>query len=89
VLGSIPVLQAVVAVLFLISRLVRMDNPDHVAGAGPFTPEIIAIAIGGVAAWLGGELVDRLGIGVDGDANPDASSPLGRTPRLSARQIVR
>jgi uncharacterized membrane protein len=70
--------NAVVAVLFLISWLVRMDNVDHVAGAGPFVLEVIAIAIGGLAAWLGGELVDRLGIGVDEDANPDASSSLGR-----------
>jgi hypothetical protein len=45
--------------------------------------EVIAIIIGGVAAWMGGELVDRLGIGVDEDANPDASSSLGRQPRVS------
>jgi uncharacterized membrane protein len=78
--------NAVVAVLFLISWLVRMDNADHVAGAGPFILEVIAIAIGGVAAWLGGELVDRLGIGVDDDASPDASSSLGRAPRLSTNR---
>jgi hypothetical protein len=32
--------------------------------------------IGGVAAWSGGELVDRLGIGVDEDAHADAPSSL-------------
>lgn len=76
--------NAVVLVLFLVSWLVRMDNPDHVAGAGPFTLEVIAIAIGGAAAWMGGELVDRLGIGVDEHANPDAPSslrPAVGTPR--------
>src|SRR5690349_22912007 len=78
--------NAVVAVLFLISWLVRMNNVDHVAGAGPFVLGVIAIAIGGMAAWLGGELVDRLGIGVDDDANPDASSSLGRTAGSNTRR---
>jgi len=32
--------------------------------------------LGGVTGWLGGELVDRLGIGVDAGANPDAPSSL-------------
>jgi uncharacterized membrane protein len=67
-----------VLLLFLISWLVRMDNTDHVAGAGPFVAQIVALAIGGVAAWLGGELVDRLGVGVDEDAHVDASSSLAR-----------
>lgn len=79
--------NAVVAVLFLISWLVRMDNVDHKAGAGPFVLEVIAIALGGVAAWLGGELVDRLGIGVDDGANPDASSSLGRPPATLRRHV--
>jgi uncharacterized membrane protein len=75
--------NAVVAVLFLISWLVRMNNVDHVAGAGPFVLQVIALVVGGVAAWMGGELVDRLGIGVDDGANPDASSSIGRTPGLT------
>jgi uncharacterized membrane protein len=70
------VANAVVLLLFLVSWLLRMDNTDHVAGAGPFTLEIIALVIGGAAGWLGGELVDRLGIGVDEDAHPDAPSSL-------------
>lgn len=74
--------NAVVVVLFLISWLVRMNNVDHVAGAGPFILQVIAIAVGGVAGWMGGELVDRLGIGVDDGANPDASSSLGHMPGL-------
>jgi uncharacterized membrane protein len=73
--------NAVVAVLFLIVWLVRMDHTEHVAGGAMFTLEVIAIAISGVAAWLGGELVDRLGIGVDEHANPDASSSLGSRVR--------
>jgi uncharacterized membrane protein len=71
--------NTVVLLLFLVSWLLRMNNTDHVAGGGPFTLEVIAIAVSGMAAWMGGELVDRLGIGVDDDANPDAPSSLGRT----------
>jgi uncharacterized membrane protein len=69
--------NAVVLVLFLISWLVRIDNTDHVASAGPFVLEVVALVLGGTAAWLGGELVDRLGIGVDEHANPDAPSSIG------------
>lgn len=77
--------NAVVLVLFLISWLVRLDNTDHVAGVGPFVLEVVALALGGVAGWMGGELVDRLGIGVDEHANPDAPSSLrGRPARAAA-----
>jgi uncharacterized membrane protein len=75
--------NAVVVVLFLITWLLRMNNTDHVAGGGLFVLEVIAIGVGGVAAWLGGELVDRLGIGVDEDADPNAPSSLrGRATAL-------
>jgi hypothetical protein len=37
-----------------------------------FAGAILALFTG----WLGGELVDRLGVGVDEDANLDASSSL-------------
>jgi hypothetical protein len=37
-----------------------------------------------VAGWLGGELVNRLGVGIDDGANLDAQSSL-RGPATSAR----
>jgi len=70
--------NGVVLVLFLISWLVRMDNTDHRAGTGSVVIEVLAVALSGGAAWFGGELVDRLGIGVDEDAHPDAASSLAR-----------
>jgi len=45
-----------------------------------FAVEVVALAIGAVAGWLGGELVDRLGIGVDDGANADAPSSLSGRP---------
>ncbi|MEO3760667.1 DUF2231 domain-containing protein [Mycobacterium sp. B14F4] len=66
----------VVVVLFAISWLLRLN-------AGGWDPTVlalvcsfVAVAVAGVAAWLGGELVDRLGIGVDEGAHPDAPSSL-------------
>lgn len=70
------VANTAVLLLFLLAWLLRLDHVAHRPGAGPFTAEVIGLAISGVAAWLGGELVDRLGIGVDDDAHPDASNSL-------------
>jgi uncharacterized membrane protein len=72
-------LNALVLVLFAIAWLVRVDNTNHAPGAAAFTLEVIAVALGGAAAWFGGELVDRLGIGVHEDAHPDAPSSLAGT----------
>lgn len=69
-------LNSAVLLLFFISWLVRLDNVNHAPGGGAFTLEVIAVALGGVSAWLGGELVDRHGIGVHEGANPDAPSSL-------------
>jgi uncharacterized membrane protein len=38
--------------------------------------EIAAFVLLGITAWLGGELVDRLGVGVDATAHLDAPSSL-------------
>jgi uncharacterized membrane protein len=65
-----------VMLLFAISWLARMGTEQHVAGGGIFALQLVALAGGGVSAWLGGELVDRLGVGVDSDANLDAPARL-------------
>ena len=66
-----------VLLLFVLVWALRSNNQEHTLSAGLFVVEVLALAIAGVAAWLGGELVDRLGIGVDDDAHPDAPSSLG------------
>jgi uncharacterized membrane protein len=65
----------VVMVLFAVSWLLRFGadwEPTTVALACSF----VAVVIASVAAWLGGELVDRLAIGIDEGAHPDAPSSL-------------
>nr|WP_235533591.1 MULTISPECIES: DUF2231 domain-containing protein [unclassified Roseateles] len=69
--------NVVVLVLFAASAWLRHDNP-----AAPGWPAM-ALSFGGAAlslvtAWLGGELVDRLGVGVSDDAHLDAPSSLAQ-----------
>jgi uncharacterized membrane protein len=70
--------NAGVVLVFAIVWFVRLAGNDRAAGGGLFVLELVALAAAGVAAWLGGELVDRLGVGVSPDANLDAPSSLGR-----------
>jgi uncharacterized membrane protein len=68
------ILNAVVVLAFLISWIFRVDEPGHAANAALVVLELVAVGIATVSAWLGGELVERLAIGVDAGAHPDASS---------------
>lgn len=73
--------NVVVVVLFAVSWLLRRDDP--------LRPEALAIVLSagaaglaGITGWLGGELVDRLSVGVDEGAHLDAPSSLrGPVPR--------
>jgi uncharacterized membrane protein len=67
--------NVVVVVLFGLSWLMRSDAPaapETVALASSFAGGVLALGTG----WLGGELVDRLAIGVDDGAHPDAPSSI-------------
>jgi uncharacterized membrane protein len=76
--------NVIVVGLFLVDWLLRRETP-----AAPPTGSVAAGLIGlGLAlftGWLGGELVDRLGVGVHDGANLDAPSSLsGRAARATA-----
>jgi uncharacterized membrane protein len=64
--------NAVVLVLFAVSWVLRRGAEDNVPTAAALVLALVAAAITAVTAWLGGELVDRLGVGVDDDAHLDA-----------------
>ena len=73
-LGNVVVLG-----LFGASALMRRDKIE----APNQTARTLSVAGGGLAfatGWLGGELVDRLGVGVDDGANLNASSSLTGKP---------
>lgn len=67
--------NVLVVVLFMVSWFLRRGLPAQPPVAA-FVLSLIAVLLGAVTAWLGGELVDRLGIGVDDGANPNAPSSL-------------
>lgn len=67
--------NVVVVLLFIVSWFVRRPVPAD-PPAGAFVLSILGVLLGAVTGWLGGELVDRLGIGVDEGANPNAPSSL-------------
>jgi uncharacterized membrane protein len=70
-----------VGVLLLFAVSWWMRRPD--AENPPVTAFVVALVGAGLAlvtGWLGGELVDRLGIGVDEGANPNAPSSLSGLP---------
>jgi uncharacterized membrane protein len=63
-------------VLFGVAVYLRHNEQDVRATTAALALEIVAFAMLGVTAWLGGELVDRLGVGVDPGAHIDAPSSL-------------
>ena len=65
----------VVLVLFAVSWFLRRDAPNE-PGTVAFILSLIGVALAVVTGWLGGELVDRLGVGVDRGANLNAPSSL-------------
>jgi len=67
-----------VVVLFGVSWFLRRDTPE----APPQLALLLSLCgvlVGAVTGWLGGELVDRLGVGVDPGANLNAPNSLSRS----------
>ena len=84
-IGVWHALSNVVAILgFALVFWTRYSSGQLATTSGLFTVEVIALLIGAVGGWLGGELVDRLGVGVDSGANLNAPNSMsGRTPRAA------
>ena len=76
--------NVVVVLLFAASWMLRYDSPPNPESLA-LTCSFLGVCLALVTGWLGGELVDRLGIGVDDEANPDAPSSLktGKTAHSS------
>lgn len=68
--------NAAVLVLFAVSWAMRLAETDWMPGWPALVAAWLGVLAGGLGGWLGGELVERLGISVDENANPDAPSSL-------------
>ena len=70
-----------VLLMFAASAWVRWDVPQSPSVLA-VTLSLLGLGLALVTGWLGGELVDRLGVGVDDGAHVDAPSSL-RTRRAA------
>ena len=67
--------NVVVVTPFTTSWLLRRREP-RCPGTIAMVLSILGVSLAAVTGWLGGELVERLGVGVDPDAHLDAPSSL-------------
>jgi len=84
-------LNVLVVLLFALSWILRRPDPAVPTGLA-LALSFAALVIAVIAGWFGGELVDRLGVGVDEGANLNAPSSLSsekveKSGRAPARRV--
>jgi uncharacterized membrane protein len=72
--------NVVITVLFIVSWMLRWGTLGHLTTAPSFILGLVGVLMAVVTGWLGGELVDRLGVGIDRGAHLDAPSSLSGEP---------
>jgi uncharacterized membrane protein len=72
--------NVLVVALFALSAWLRYAAPGYEPSTTAVTLSIAGVALGAVTGWLGGELVDRLGVGVDDGAHLNAPNSLSGRP---------
>jgi uncharacterized membrane protein len=78
--------NVIVVALFALSWVLRRESPAT-PPTGAVVAGLIGVGIALVTSWLGGELVNRLGVGIDDGANLDAPSSLARRPATARTGI--
>lgn len=74
------VANVIVVVLFGLSLWMRTDNVAYIPDTMAFAIGVVGLLLGAVSGWLGGELVDRLGVGVDDGAHLNSPNSLTGRP---------
>jgi uncharacterized membrane protein len=69
----------VLVVLFAVSWLLRRPEPAAPDGVA-FVFSFVGFGLALVSGWLGGELIDRLAVGIDSGAHADSPPSLSRRP---------
>ena len=76
--------NVVVVGLFIVAWLIRLNarvgDVAYAPNGLPIVLEVIALLLALVSGWLGGELVERLGVGVDEGAHLQAPNSLSGKP---------
>jgi uncharacterized membrane protein len=77
--------NVLIAGLFAVSWFLRTDNVDFIPDGLALTLSFAGAALALVTAWIGGELVYRLGVGVDPGANVNAPNSITEQSATSTR----
>jgi uncharacterized membrane protein len=72
--------NVIVVVLFALSWWSRLNAAANIPSGAAILASCVAVALALITGWLGGELVDRLGVGVYDGAHLDASNSLTGKP---------
>lgn len=75
-----------IVIFFAISWFLRRGDPNFVPPTLALILSCAGILMALVTAWIGGELVYRLGVAVDPGANVNAPSSLSNEPASASRQ---
>jgi uncharacterized membrane protein len=71
--------NVVVLAFFILSWVLRRDSAME-PPTGAIVAGLVGVVLAVVTSWLGGELVDRMGVGVDDGAHLDSPSSLSELP---------
>jgi uncharacterized membrane protein len=77
-----------IVVLFAVSWLLRGNNPNFVPDTLALLLSFAGIGLALITAWIGGELVYRLGVGVDPGANVNAPNSLTESSTAPTKRTV-
>ncbi len=73
--------NVLVSGLFGVSWLMRRDDPKRPEPGALFL-SLIGAVLAGATGWMGGELVERLGVGIDRGAHLNAPNSLSGRPAI-------
>jgi uncharacterized membrane protein len=77
--------NVLIVTLFAVSWFLRGSNVDFVPDGFAMILSFAGVALALVTAWIGGELVYRLGVGVDPGANVNAPNSITEESATSTR----
>jgi uncharacterized membrane protein len=80
--------NVVIVALFAVSWLLRGNNPNFVPDTFALLLSFAGVGLALITAWIGGELVYRLGVGVDPGANVNAPNSLTESSTAETKRTV-
>jgi uncharacterized membrane protein len=72
--------NVLVVVLFIVSWSMRYNGPTTAPGGWAIVLSVLGLLLAVVTGWMGGELVDRMGVGVDEGAHLNSPNSLSGRP---------